>query len=384
MNGRKKILIVDDEENIVWSMEKYLAKEGYFIATASSAKKGAEILTTTSFDLVITDMKMPEVDGFQFLSWIKKRQPSTKVIMMTAFGSPLIRESALKLGAFRYFEKPVDLNQLRKFINDTLADKGFTGNILDIDLFDFVQMILLSRKQKLISITDPVTMQMGLLYLKSGDVIHAECGTLQAEEAFYTIMAMKSGIFSDMPWIDPHQRTINAPFNHLLMEAARIMDESQANLSDLEATVEAVRKVMEKQQAQEEKPHTNSEIIKKTLIALKDEQPDLIASMVLDGRNGRFIEGMTTVQTYNFSDASPIFKHFFSSAGDAEVMLSNLAEKRKEIEEVLVTNVKHYSILRKLKNGRYIFFVSYPKETNLGLVRLNLMKYSDELEKHLK
>jgi CheY-like chemotaxis protein len=384
MSSKKKILIVDDEQNITWSMEKYLSKEGYFIATADSAKKGAELLNTSPFDLVITDMKMPDVDGFQFLNWIKKNHTKSKVVIMTAFGSPSVRESAKQMGAFRYFEKPVDLNQLRKFINETLADKGFTGNILDIDLFDFVQMILLSRKQKLISITDPISMQMGLMYLKSGDVIHAECGMLQGEDAFYTIMAMKSGIFSDMPWIEPNARSINAPFNHLLMEAARIMDESSANLQDLEATVEAVKKIMEKNNAKESGEKSGkTEAVKQILSSLQQEIPELISAMVINGRDGRLVEGTSINEKYNLNESSVIFKNVFSTSGDAEVMLTSMAERRKEIDELLITNDNDYSMIKKMKNGKYILFLCFPKTCNLGLVKINLNTYIPELEKNL-
>lgn len=381
MSSKKKILIVDDEQNITWSMEKYLSKEGYFIATADSAKKGAELLQASPFDLIITDMKMPEVDGFQFLNWIKKNHSKSKVVIMTAFGSPSIRDEARKMGAYRYFEKPVDLNQLRKFINETLADKGFTGNILDIDLFDFVQMILLSRKQKLISITDPVTMQMGLLYLKHGDVIHAECGAMQGEQAFYTIMAMKTGMFSDMPWIDPPQRTINAPFNHLLMEAARIMDESSSNLQDLEATVEAVKKILEKQNAKEH--NEGGEAIKQILNSLKTDIPELLSAMVISARDGRLVEGISISETYNLNESSVLFKNAFTTCGDAEVMLTNFAERRKQIEELLVTNHDDYSMMKKIKDGKYILYLSFPKTCNLGLVKLNLNNYVPELENSL-
>jgi CheY-like chemotaxis protein len=384
MSAKKKILIVDDEQNITWSMEKYLSKEGYFIATADSAKKGAELLNTSPFDLVITDMKMPDVDGFQFLNWIKKNHNKSKVVIMTAFGSPSVRESAKQMGAFRYFEKPVDLNQLRKFINETLADKGFTGNILDIDLFDFVQMILLSRKQKLISITDPISMQMGLMYLKSGDVIHAECGMLQGEDAFYTIMAMKSGIFSDMPWIEPTARTINAPFNHLLMEAARIMDESSANLQDLEATVEAVKKIMEKNNAKDPADKGGkTEAVKQILSTLQEEIPDLVTAMVINGRDGRLVEGITSKEKYNLNESSVIFKNVFSTSGDAEVMLTSQAERRKEIDELLITNHNDYSLIHKMKQGKYILYLCFPKSCNLGLVKINLNTYIPELEQHL-
>lgn len=364
-------------------MEKYLSKEGYFIATADSAKKGAELLNTSPFDLVITDMKMPDVDGFQFLNWVKKNHTKSKVVIMTAFGSPSIRDEAKKIGAYRYFEKPVDLNQLRKFINETLADKGFTGNILDIDLFDFVQMVLLSRKQKLISITDPVTMQMGLLYLKHGDVIHAECGQTQGEQAFHTIMAMKSGMFSDMPWIDPPQRTINAPFNHLLMEAARIMDESSANLKDLEATVEAVKKVLEKQKEKKDTQDKGGEIIRTILQALQNEIPELITAMVISGRDGRLVEGISIHERYNLNESSVIFKNLFNTCGDAEVMLTSHAERRKQIDELLITNEEDYSMLKKLKDGKYILYLGFPKTCNLGLVKINLNTYVPELEANL-
>lgn len=378
---KKKILIVDDEDNITWSMEKYLSKEGYFIATADSAKKGAELLNASPFELVITDMKMPDVDGFQFLNWIKKNHPKSKVVIMTAFGSPSIRDEAKKIGAYRYFEKPVDLNQLRKFINETLADKGFTGNILDIDIFDFVQMVLLSRKQKLISITDPISMQMGLLYLKHGDVIHAEVGSAQGEQAFYTIMAMKSGIFSDMPWIEPPLRTINAPFNHLIMEAARIQDESQANMQDLEATVEAVKKVLEKQKGKDTEVK-GAEAVKNVLIAMKNELPDLNAAMVINARDGRFVEGISN-EGYNLNDASVIFKNVFTTCGDAEVMITSKAERRRQVEETMIFNDHDYSMIKKIKEGRFMLYLNFPKTANLGMVKVSLNNYVPEIEHHL-
>jgi len=245
-------------------------------------------------------------------------------------------------------------------------------------------MILLSRKQKLISITDPVSMQMGLMYLKSGDVIHAECGMLQGEDAFYTIMAMKSGIFSDMPWIEPPSRTINAPFNHLLMEAARIMDESSANLQDLEATVEAVKKIMEKNNANASTDKGNkTEAVKQILAALQTEIPELIAAMVINGRDGRLVEGVSIHEKYNLNESSVIFKNVFSTCGDAEVMLTGKAERRREIDELLITNNEDYSLIKKMKEGKYVLYLCFPKTCNLGLVKINLNTYVPELEQNL-
>ncbi|MBC7474905.1 MAG: DUF4388 domain-containing protein, partial [Candidatus Sericytochromatia bacterium] len=235
------------------------------------------------------------------------------------------------------------------------------------------------------SITDPVSMQMGLLYLKGGDVIHAECGSMQGEQAFYTIMAMKSGMFSDMPWIDPTQRTINYPFNHLLMEAARIQDESQATMQDLEATVEAVKKIMEKNNAkdQQEGKSGKSEAVKQVLTQFKQEVPDLICAMVINGRDGRFFEGISFNEKYNLNESSIIFKNLFTTSGDAEVMLTSFAERRRQIDELLITNLDDYSMLKKIKDGKYILYLAFAKSCNLGLVKLTLNNYLPDLEQQL-
>ncbi len=85
--SRERILIVDDEENLVALFKRILQKEGYEVQCASSGEEALEKLETEWFDLVITDLKMPGMDGLELLSKAKAVNPTMPFIMLTAFGT---------------------------------------------------------------------------------------------------------------------------------------------------------------------------------------------------------------------------------------------------------------------------------------------------------
>lgn len=217
-----KILIVDDDPITPLIIAKSLSLKGYFVETADSAIAGAELMKKEHFSLVITDLNMPEVNGLEFLLWIKQNSPKSLVIIITAGGSSEIKKFANQKGALGYYEKPIDLKELDNFIQRNVINKGFSGEIHDIDLLDFIQIIAFSGKNKLISVNDLGTNKSGLIYIEDGQIIHAENSELTGEDAFYSIIKFKGGIFSDLPWVEPDERTINVPITHLLMKAMKI------------------------------------------------------------------------------------------------------------------------------------------------------------------
>jgi hypothetical protein len=95
-------------------------------------------------------------------------------------------------------------------------------------------MIILARKQKRVTVIDPVTKQIGRLYVSYGEIIHAECGNLSGEDAFFSIMAMKRGTFKDELWIDPSEKTITKKPMKLFMEASKRIDDEISKLNDFE------------------------------------------------------------------------------------------------------------------------------------------------------
>ncbi len=106
MKSSVSILVVDDEEMMRNLLEKILSREGYQIATAENGQAALEVLSGRRFDIVISDMKMPRMNGFDLLKAIKKDHPRTGVIIMTAYGDTYTVKDALLLGADEYITKP--------------------------------------------------------------------------------------------------------------------------------------------------------------------------------------------------------------------------------------------------------------------------------------
>jgi DNA-binding NtrC family response regulator len=122
MGNVKKMLIVDDEETLTYSLYQsfIVSKNEYEVVTAASGDEASEKLDRTNFDLVITDIKMPGMDGMELLSLIKSKYPATEVIVMTAYGSPEKRDEALQKGARFYIEKPFEIKEIKQIVMELL------------------------------------------------------------------------------------------------------------------------------------------------------------------------------------------------------------------------------------------------------------------------
>ena len=120
---KNKILIVDDEKLMRVSLEDKLTKEGYAVNSLSNAVEGIKLLQSTNFDAVITDLRLPKIDGMDFLREIKKASPDTVVIIMTAYGSIENAVTAMKEGAYDYVTKPFPLEELTVKLQKALKHK---------------------------------------------------------------------------------------------------------------------------------------------------------------------------------------------------------------------------------------------------------------------
>lgn len=116
----KKILIVDDESTIRMSLARILEKEGYAVAQAENGKKAIDLLKKEPFHLILTDLKMPEVDGFEVLKQAKSISPDSVIIVLTAYVSVESAISAMKAGAYDYLSKPINIDEVRIVIRKAL------------------------------------------------------------------------------------------------------------------------------------------------------------------------------------------------------------------------------------------------------------------------
>ncbi|MBI3610606.1 MAG: sigma-54-dependent Fis family transcriptional regulator [Nitrospirae bacterium] len=113
MEFSPKILVVDDEEGMRFFLSEALKKEGYAFETASDGREAVEKLRSGEFRIVLMDIKMPRLDGLLALEAMKAFDPDLLVILMTAFGSKKVALETLKKGAYDYFTKPFDLDEMR-------------------------------------------------------------------------------------------------------------------------------------------------------------------------------------------------------------------------------------------------------------------------------
>ncbi|MCH7878540.1 MAG: sigma-54-dependent Fis family transcriptional regulator, partial [candidate division Zixibacteria bacterium] len=117
------ILIVDDEESLRSFMEIMLKKEGYAVSLSASGAEALAEIERAKYDLVVTDLMMPEMTGIELLGKVKAQENAPEFIVMTAFGSVGSAIEAMKLGAAEYIIKPFNVDEIKLVISRTL-DKG--------------------------------------------------------------------------------------------------------------------------------------------------------------------------------------------------------------------------------------------------------------------
>jgi two-component system response regulator AtoC len=124
---KKQVLIVDDEPNLRKILSAQLARDGYDVMIAEDGEQGLSMLREHHIDMVITDLKMPKVDGMTLLKEALREDPDLPVVMITAHGTVDTAVEALKSGAFDYLTKPFDKDEVRQIVAKALKTKELSG-----------------------------------------------------------------------------------------------------------------------------------------------------------------------------------------------------------------------------------------------------------------
>ncbi|MEW5746087.1 MAG: response regulator [Nitrospirota bacterium] len=127
MMPKGKILVVDDEEIVRISCNRLLTPEGYDVKTVKSATDAFALLKAEPFDLVLTDLKMPDIDGIEVLRRVKEEWPHIEVVMITGYQTITSAVQAIKLGAFDYLEKPFTPDSILATVENALKQKREDG-----------------------------------------------------------------------------------------------------------------------------------------------------------------------------------------------------------------------------------------------------------------
>ena len=170
----KTVLLIDDDESLRRVVEYNLHEEGYRVLTAVDGTSGLQAFRADAVDLVLTDVRMPEMDGLELLARVKAMQPDLPVIMLTAHGTIDSAVEAMKLGAFDYLPKPFNREQLKAAVRKALEVAALTNEnryLREVvaERFSFANMIAGSRAMRAVTETASRVAQSDATVLLEGE-----------------------------------------------------------------------------------------------------------------------------------------------------------------------------------------------------------------------
>lgn len=224
------VLIVDDEVRFLQSIEAGLASyaDCFKVLTATNGKSAVALLEQQKVDLLVTDLRMPEMDGFALLAHVSVTYPFMPAIVMTAFATPELEEKINSTGSAKLLEKPVAFEKLAEAIQEGLQQESKEGSVAGFSLANFLQLLSMEQKTCLLNVRNSQT--DGFIYLEQGDVAAAVAGNLKGEEAFFHLLGCDNVrlTFKKLPQ-KKIARVINKPLIPLLMEGMCRLDEAGQN-----------------------------------------------------------------------------------------------------------------------------------------------------------
>lgn len=118
MEYKLRILVLDDEEIVVARLKPALEKEGYIVDTFTNSKLAKNHLEKNKYDIVVTDLKMADIDGLQLFRFVKEKWPGTKVVLISGFATLKVAQDALKEGVYQVIPKPFKISHIKELINN--------------------------------------------------------------------------------------------------------------------------------------------------------------------------------------------------------------------------------------------------------------------------
>lgn len=221
-----KVLIVDDDPMLLTILTESLKKYRsiFQIVTAKDGLAAIKTLQKQRFQLVITDLHMPMINGLVLLSYINKNYPKVPCIVMTAFGTPFLKKR-LQQDISHYIEKPFEIEELVQAIISSMDQEVLSGTLNGISLNGFLKMIELEYKTCLCEVTESEDSH-GYLYFERGILYHGFFRHLRGVDAAIRMLQMDSvTIRFRKPPNKKIPRVIEIDLSTLINEATRIKEE---------------------------------------------------------------------------------------------------------------------------------------------------------------
>ncbi len=223
----KKVLIVDDDREMLLSLEEGLSKydETFSMITAEDGLGAVDQLKDSTISLVVTDLKMPRMDGFSLLSHIMEHYPEIPVIIITGYSTPEMERLAREGGAIGYIAKPFMIDDLGKRIITTLRKEAEGGTLHSVSSGIFLQLMEMEEKTCTVRLIEKSSGKQGILFFLDGQLLDARCDSLRGEAAAYEIFSWDDVSLSIQNSCPQRDRRIHRDLQAILLDAMRLKDE---------------------------------------------------------------------------------------------------------------------------------------------------------------
>ena len=224
-----KVLIVDDDQSWLSLMQKELASylETFKVRTADDGEAALEIINREHIMLVVSDLRMPGMDGFDLLARILEKYPDVPVIIVTAYDRPKTKDVVFRSGAAGYLTKPFDSDVLAREINKMLRKKAEGGNLNNVSLETFLQLVEMEQQTCTLQVLNKAGDTGGVLFFRNGELFNARIGEQQGKSAAYEILSWSSVSVSIENNCVFDEKLIEGDLQAILLDAMRSKDENE-------------------------------------------------------------------------------------------------------------------------------------------------------------
>ena len=233
--SNKKLLIVDDEPDILEIFGIELRNRGFQVQIAKNGKEAISLVSSFSPDLVITDLRMPDISGFELIKNIRK-QTEFKQVPLIAISANSSQKSMVELeriGVDGFLRKPINFEHLTAKVDNLLRKTKpstkkteilFSGSIEEMSLLEVAQLFHQGRKSGILKIEDNEEI-LGEMIFNDGNIIYASSPPYFGLSAFHHLIRIEKGEFKLTPNLTFFMKNIWIPSNKLIMKAATEYDE---------------------------------------------------------------------------------------------------------------------------------------------------------------
>jgi DNA-binding response OmpR family regulator len=412
MSAVEHFVVVDDEEDLLRSLASALRRarpSAEVQAFVDPVMADAHLARTPRVDALITDIRMPKLDGIELLVRARHKRPRLPAVVMTAFPSPSVTSRVLSFGTVEYLDKPFSVAAFTETVDRVLRSNpqaGFAGALAIDGLPDLVQLCALSSSTNALRVNRGS--DRGTMWFERGMVVHAECGGLQGMPAFFEILSWKDGAFDVERNVQPPQRTFSSRATELLIEALRRQDEASRSGSgdgeiftedlDLDLSLEAFD---EPETPQPEDPDDSpvtakSSPVEAAVAKPKPKEQPVMASNIqnnlerlrsIDGYLGSALVDSESGMTLGTDGGGAGLNLEVAAAGNTEVVRAKRKTMKSlglkdEIEDMLISLGRQYHVIRPLRARPGVFYYVVVDRTraNLAMARMAIADTEKALE----